>query len=138
MTTAYKGRSGILQISTNGGSTFTTIGGARTTNGTINNNPVDITNVSSAGFRELLADGGIQSVDVTVDGVVANDASLKALQACADDRTLVYFKFTWGATGSIVGQFACASLGLNMDNADAQKFTAQLQSSGTVAITPDT
>lgn len=137
MTTAYKGRLGILQISTNGGSTFTTIGGAKTSNLTINNNPVDITNVSSGGFRELLPDAGAQSVDVTVDGVVASDTALKALQACADDRTLVYFKIPFGAAGSIVGAFACASLAVNNDNVDAQKFTAQLQSSGTVNITPD-
>ena len=137
-TTAYKGRSGTMQISSNGGSTFTTIGGVRTTNVTVNNNPVDITNVSSGGFQELLPDGGIQSVEISIDGVVASDAAFKTFQATADDRTLVWYKFSFGAAGTILSKFAVRSLQLGAPHDGAQTFSATLSSSGTVTITPDT
>lgn len=137
-TTAYKGRSGPLQISANGGSTFSTIGGARANDVTINNNPVDITNVSSGGFQELLADGGTQSVSISLSGVVSSDAQFKTLQAAADDRTLVWYKFTFGAAGVITAKFAVSNLQLGLPHDGAQTFSCQLMSSGTVTITPDT
>lgn len=137
-TTAYKGRSGPLQISANGGSTFSTIGGARANDVTINNNPVDITNVSSGGFQELLADGGTQSVSISLSGVVSSDAQFKTLQATADDRTLVWYKFTFGAAGVITSKFAVSNLQLGLPHDGAQTFSCQLMSSGTVTITPDT
>ena len=137
-TTAYKGRSGPLQISANGGSTFNTIGGARANDVTINNNPVDITNVSSGGFQELLADGGTQSVSISLSGVVSSDAQFKTLQATADDRTLVWYKFTFGSAGVITSKFAVSNLQLGLPPDGAQTFSCQLMSSGTVTITPDT
>lgn len=137
-TTAYKGRSGPLQISANGGSTFSTIGGARANDVTINNNPVDITNVSSGGFQELLPDGGTQSVSISLSGVVSSDAQFKTLQATADDRTLVWYKFTFGAAGVITSKFAVSNLQLGLPHDGAQTFSCQLMSSGTVTITPDT
>ena len=58
-TTAHRGRDALMKVSIDGGSVFATVGGIRTNNFTINNEPVDITNADSAGFRELLADGGV-------------------------------------------------------------------------------
>jgi predicted secreted protein len=137
-TTAYKGRSGPLQISSNGGSTFTTIGGVRTNGVTLNNNPVDITNVSSNGFQELLADGGTQSLSISIDGVVANDAAFKTMQTQADDRTLIWYKLAFGAAGVISSRMAVVSLQLGLPHDGAQTFSATLSSSGTITFTPDT
>jgi predicted secreted protein len=137
-TTAYKGRSAALQISANGGSTFTTIGGARTANITLNNNPVDITNVGSGGFQEMLADGGTQSLSISLDGVVVNDASFKTLQTQSDDRTLIWHKLAFGAAGVIACKMAVVSLQLGAPHDGAQTFSVSLASSGTITFTPDT
>lgn len=137
-TTAYKGRSGPLQISANGGSTFTTIGGVRANDITINNNPVDITNVSSGGYREMLADGGTQELNISISGIVSSDAAFKTLQAQADDRTLVWHKLTFGAAGVLTSKFAVSNLQLGNPYDGAQTFSCQLMSSGTFTFTPDT
>jgi predicted secreted protein len=137
-TTAYKGRSATMQVSSNGGSTFTTIGGVRTKNATVNNNPVDITNDGSNGFQELLADGGTQSVEISVDGVFVDDAAFTTLQTTADDRTLIWYKLSFGGAGVITSKFAVRSFQLTGAHDGAQTFSATLSSSGTITITPDT
>jgi predicted secreted protein len=137
-TTAYKGRSAALQVSSNGGSTFTTVGGVRVTNLTINNNPVDITNVGSGGFQELLPDGGTQSVSMSVDGVVVDNAAFQTVQTQADDRTLIFYKVAFADAGVITAKFAVASFGIGAPHDGAQTFTASLSSSGALTITPDT
>lgn len=134
-TTAFKGRSATLSISANGGSTFTTIGGVRTTGLTINNNPVDITNDGSGGFRELLADGGTQEFNIDIDGVVADDTAFQSMEAVADDRTLVWFKFVYASGGIVTALFAVSSYKITGTYNDAQTFTASLMSSGTVTFT---
>lgn len=137
-TTAYKGRSAALSLSSNGGSTFTAIGGVRVTNLTINNNPVDITNVGSGGVQELLPDGGTQSVSANLDGIVVSDAAFKTMQTQADDRTLIWYKLSFGGAGIISCKMAVNSLGLGAPHDGAQTFTASISSSGTITFTPDT
>lgn len=137
MTTEYEGRDAILKTSANGGSTFTVVGGARTSNVTINNAPVDVTNVSSGGWRKLLAGAGTKSVDMSVDGVVSDDSAFQALQTQANDNTSVYMKIDYAGSGSIVGTFVVNNLVLNNSHDNAQMFTCSIQSSGPVTWTPD-
>lgn len=137
-TTAYKGRAAVWAISANGGSTFTVIGGVRVTNMTINNNPVDITNVLSDGFREMLPDGGTQSVDVSLEGVVVDDAAFQTFLAQAHDRTLVYHRFSFADAGVILAKFAVNSHQYGAPHDGAQTFSSSLGSSGTVSFTEPT
>lgn len=134
-TTAYKGRSATWQISANGGSTFTTIGGVRVTNLTVNNNPVDITNVASGGFREMLADGGTQGVDVSLEGVVVDDTAFETFLAQAHDRTSIYHKFSFAGSGVIEGRWVVGTFGYGAPHDGAQTFTASMMSTGTVTFT---
>jgi predicted secreted protein len=137
-TTAYKGRVGTHQISANGGSTFTTVGGVRVTNVTINNNPADISNVGSGGFREMLADAGNQGVDISLEGVVVDDTAFETLVTQAHDRTMIYHRFTFASSGTITGQFVIGTFGYGAPHDGAQTFTASLMSSGTVAFVEPT
>lgn len=137
-TTAYPGRDGLLQISANGGSTFTTIGGVRNVQVTVNNNPVDITNVLSDGFQEMLANGGIQSVAISCDGVVADDTAWQTMVTQAHDRTSIHYKFTFASGGIIAGQMVFTTFQYTGAIADAQTFTGQLASNGTIAFTEPT
>jgi len=137
-TLAFKGRSAALQISSNGGSTFTTIGGVRTNGITLNNNPVDITNVDSNGFQELLADGGVQSLSISLDGIVVDNTPFETMQTQADDRTLIWYRLSFATNGVISARFAVASLQIGAPYDGAQTFSATLSSSGAITFTPST
>lgn len=138
MTTAYKGRDALIKISANGGSTFTTVGGVRTNGATINNEPVDITNADSAGFRELLPDGGVQSMSMNVDGIVVDATAFEDMVDQAKDRTLVYYQFGFANGGSVKALFAISSFQVTGTYNEAQTFTAQMESSGALTITAPT
>jgi predicted secreted protein len=137
-TTAYKGREGTLQISANGGSTFTTIGGYRNASVTVNNNPVDITNVGSGGFQEMLADGGTQSVGISFDGIVIDNTPLETLMAQGHDRTSIHYKFNFASGGIIAGQFVVVSINYGAAHDGAQTFSAQISSNGVVSFSEPT
>jgi TP901-1 family phage major tail protein len=137
-TTAYKGRDALIKISADGGSTFSTVGGVRTNALTINNEPVDVTNAGSNGFREHLADGGVQSVSMSCDGLVVDNTAFETMMTQAKDRTLVRYKFEFATGGIIAAPFVVTSIQLTGTYNDAQSFSAQLESSGSVSITAPT
>lgn len=134
-TTAYKGRDALVKISSDGGSSFTTVAGVRTNGVTINNEPVDVTNAGSGGFREYLADGGVQSVSMNVDGVVVDNTAFETMLTQAKDRTKVYYQFAFANLGTITSKFVITSIQLTGSYNEAQTFTAQVESSGPLAIT---
>ena len=134
-TTAYKGRDALAKISSNGGSTFTTVAGIRTNGVTINNEPVDVTNAGSGGFREYLADGGVQSISMNVDGVVVDDTAFETMLTQAKDRTKVFYQFAFANAGSIKAKFVITSIQITGSYNEAQTFSAQIESSGPLTIT---
>lgn len=134
-TTAYRGRDALIKVSTDGGSTHTLVGGVRTNNLTLNNEPVDITNAGSSGFREYLADGGVQSCSMSVDGLVVDNAAFETMLTQAKDRTIIRYRFEFGNAGVISGGFVVSNLQLTGAHNDAQTFSCSLESSGQVSIT---
>jgi predicted secreted protein len=136
-TTAYDGRTFLLKMSADGGSTYTVVGGCQSSDVTVNNKPVDITNVLSLGQAEWLADGGEQSVSVAFSGVVATDAQLKLLQTQAFARTSVQYRLAFGATGIIAANFVMTNFKLSGKYNDAQGFSGQLDSNGPLTLTAD-
>lgn len=138
MSTGYKGRDALLYISTNGGSTFTALSGVRVTNFTINNDPADISNVDSNGFKELLPDGGLQSVEISIEGVVVNANAFKTLVTQAMQRTSVNYKINFGNAAVIQGLFVVNNFQEGAQVAGAQTFSCSLASTFTVTLTPPT
>lgn len=136
MTTGFKGRDALLKISADGGSTFSTIGGVKTNSATINNEPVDITNAGSAGWKEWLADGGVQSVSMSVDGVTNDATAFKAMMSQAADRTKIRYKMEFAGSGVISGEFVITQFVFNGAFNDAQAFSASLESSGVCTVDP--
>lgn len=134
-TTAFRGRDALIKVSADGGSTYTLVGGVRTNNLTLNNEPVDITNAGSGGFREYLADGGVQSCSMSVDGLVVDNAAFETMLTQAKDRTIVRYQFEFASTGKITGGFVVSNLQLTGAHNDAQTFSCSLESSGSVSIT---
>jgi len=89
-------------------SVYATIGGVRTSEMTINNNSVDITNVSSEGFQEWDPDGGIQSITFNIDGIYdSGTQGAQNLYKAAHTRVLVEINVVSGHGDSI---FAAAAV----------------------------
>jgi predicted secreted protein len=113
----------------------TAIAGAITDNLTINNEPIDITDKDDAGWRTLLADVGVRSVDASVEGILI-DSTLIAVSLGAASGLLSAHTIEIDGIGSFTGDFYLQSLEISGEQADATKFTASIQSSGTITFTP--
>jgi len=136
MAEGFKGRAFVLKRGD--GATvevFTTVGGVRTTNMTINNNPVDVSD-NASGWQKMLADGGIQSIEVSLDGIVKNNAVFEALLQDAFDRVPVSVQLESGNADVYQGVVVVASLQRSGAHDGAETFSATLQSDGAFTFTP--
>ena len=111
---------------------YTTIAGLRTTQLTVNGEPVVITSKDSAGWRQLLSGAGIRSVSVSGAGVfTGSDAELRirdhALNGLIDSYELSF------ESGEIMrGNFLVARLDYSGDFNGERSYTMSLESSGAV------
>ena len=112
------------------------VAGARTDNLTINNEPIDITDKDDAGWRTMLADVGVRSIDAEVEGVLA-DSTLIAIAVGTASSLLAAYTLEIDGIGDFSGNFYLASFAITGEQADTVTFTASIQSSGTITFTPD-
>lgn len=110
----------------------TAIAGARTDNLTINNEPVDITDKDDLGWRTMLSEAGVRSVDATVEGVIIDDVLIEAVMA---SNLISAYTVEIDGIGDFTADWFISSLELGGEQADAVTFTANIQSSGTVTYT---
>lgn len=101
----------------------------------INNEPIDITNDDDDGFRTLLEDSGVRSIDLSVEGVHTDDAMLTAAGSVSptliEDMDIV---FPSGLT--ISGDFRMNNYEDSGESAGRVQFTATFQSTGAWTFTP--
>lgn len=112
----------------------TAIAGARTDNLTINNEPIDITDKSDAGWSTMLADAGVRSIEADVEGIL-EDSTLIALSVGAVANLLAAWSIEIEGIGTFTGNFYLNSLELGGEQEDAVTFTANIQSSGVITFT---
>lgn len=131
---AEKGRAFLLKIG-NGGApeTFTTIGGLRATSLTINNEVVDTTNKSSAGWRELLAGAGIRAVSVAGGGVFTGSAAEGLMRGHALTGAIANYEVVFESGDKFSGAFYIVSLEFAGDHNGERTYSLRLDSSGAVA-----
>ena len=109
---AQKGALMLIKHGTGSGSPegMTTIGGLRSTDITLNDELVDITNKDSSGARALLPTGGITSVTISGSGVFtdsASEASVRGEFGVAPDQN---YQFLVPDFGTYTGKFILSSL----------------------------
>ena len=137
MTTAFNGRAFLLKKGDGATSeTFANVGGVRTNALTVNNNPVDISNMSSSGVQEMLPAAGVQSLEIQVDGVVDDDTQFEAVLAASHARTAGNYQLVSGNGDTIQANFVIASLSRNGAHDGAETYSLTLQSNGTITYTP--
>lgn len=81
---SQKGRDFLLKIGDQQSpEVFTAIGAARTNQMKINNSPIEDTSMQSDGIQSLIGDAGIQSMEVSVNGLFKDDAAEEVLRSVA-------------------------------------------------------
>lgn len=136
MSEGYKGRSFLLKVGD--GATveaFTAIGGIQSKSLSINNNPVDVSD-DSAGYQKMLADGGIQSLEISGNGIIKNNAQIKAVALAAKNRTVKNWQIVSGLGDQYEGAFVIASFQRTGNHDGAETFSITLSSDGDIEYTP--
>lgn len=115
----------------------TTLVGVRSKGYTITNDYVDVTTDDDSGWRTLLANPGLRSVEVTVSGISSDQILIaEMMEATVDSETLTVQLPT--TTGTLAGSFLCSSFEQTGEHDGAVEFTATFMSSGTVTYTAGT
>lgn len=100
------GRDVLLKIGDGGNpESFFAIAAARAVSMVINNQPADVTSLNSNGFQVLQADAGIQSMELSLDGVFKNAAAEKTLRTSAFDRTSKNYRLMFPNGDMFSGSF---------------------------------
>ena len=131
--TAQKVKDLLLKIDNGGG--FVTIGGFRTTAIRLNAASVDITHSLSPGWRELLADGGVKTAQLSGNGVFLSDAAAEILRASFFAGTLLPWQIILPGFGTLDGAFLITALEFGGDYKAEAKFSMTAQSAGPLSFT---
>ena len=100
----------------------------------INNEPLDGTDKSSAGWRELVADVGLRSVDIDFDGRW-NDSSLVAAALATNTSTLLSnYEVRVEGVGTMSGTFFMNTIDIGSPHDDLVDQKGTLMSSGPVTF----
>lgn len=114
-------------------SVYASIGGLQSTSMTINNNPVDITSVTSLGFREWDADAGIQDVSITASGIFDSATTgAQSLETSARTRVLVEVQIDSGHGDSFNFAAVVNSFERSGEQDGVELFNTSITSHGTI------
>lgn len=132
---AQKGSSLLVKIG-DGGSpeAFTTVGGLRSTSISLNDEAVDVTTMDSSNQRELLANGGIQTISISGSGVFTDAASETTLRGKFGASSFSNFQIIVPDFGTYTGAFMVASLEYAGEYNGEVTYSVTLESSGTITF----
>ena len=114
--------------------TGTLVAGARADSITINNEAIDVTDKESDGWRTLLNDASVRTVDMSVEGLLDGDSLLSAALGVTTALVGLY-TIDIDGIGTCAGQFHFSSFEIGAPHDDAATFTASIQSAGVIAFT---
>ena len=130
---AQNGSTFLLKIG-DGGSplAYNTVAGLRTTQLSINGDPVVITHKESGGWRDLLSGAGTRSVSVSAAGIFLGSAAESTVRARALAGTLDDYELSFEDGEKLRGRFLVQRLDYSGDFNGERNYTLQLESSGAV------
>jgi len=124
-----------VKIKEGTGGSAVLVAGARSDSITINNEPIDVTDKGDDGWRTLLDDASVRSVEMTVSGLVSGD-SLIAKALGPTNSLFGEYEIEIQGIGTAAGQFFFSSIDIQAPHDDAAEFTATIMSSGEITWTP--
>lgn len=117
------------------GGTFGNVGGVLSQSITGNNGVIDLTNKSSAGFREIMAGEGLQSIDLSAEVIFSTDANFILMKDSWLAQTLLNYELIRGADKLAFAAKIASWAETHPDN-DKVVVSISLQSSGTITDAP--
>ncbi|MFL6858489.1 MAG: phage major tail protein, TP901-1 family [Allosphingosinicella sp.] len=130
---AEKGSAFLLKVG-NGAAPpeYETVGGMRTTQMSINGEPVNVTSKDSGGWRELLSGAGVRSVSVAGSGIFTGSNAEARIKANALAGTLDDYELSFESGEKVRGRFLIARLDYSGDYNGERNYSLSLESSGAV------
>lgn len=130
---AEKGSAFLLKVGDGGDPpVYSTVAGMRTTQLSINGEPVVITNKDSGGWRELLTGAGVRSVSVSGAGIFTGSVAETRLKNNALAGSLDDYELSFESGERMQGSFLIARLDYAGDFNGERNYTLALESSGAV------
>lgn len=130
---AEKGSAFLLKVGDGGDPpVYSTVAGMRTTQLSINGEPVVITNKDSGGWRELLTGAGVRSVSVSGAGIFTGSAAETRLKNNALAGSLDDYQLSFESGERMQGEFLIARLDYAGDFNGERNYTLALESSGEI------
>jgi len=129
--TAQSGAAFLLAISNDATPpVYQTVAGMRTTQMAVAGQAVTITTKDSAGWRQLLSQGGARAISISAAGVFQGSAAEAQILANALNGTLDTYQLTFADGHTLTGQFLVQKLDYSGDFNNERAYTLQLESSG--------
>lgn len=130
---AERGSAFLLKIGSGGVTpTYATVAGLKTTQLSINGDPVVITNKGSGGWRELLSGAGVRSVSVAASGIFTGSTAEVQVRGLALSGSLADYELSFESGERMRGRFLVTRLEYAGDFNGERNYTLGLESSGEV------
>ena len=130
---AERGSAFLLKIGSGGVTpTYATVAGLKTTQLSINGDPVVITNKGSGGWRELLSNAGVRSVSVAASGIFTGSTAEVQVRGLALAGSLEDYELSFESGERMRGRFLVTRLEYAGDFNGERSYTLALESSGEV------
>jgi|TARA_R110002153_G_scaffold4163_2_gene19981 predicted secreted protein len=118
-----------VALDSNGNGTFVDLGGIISNSFTLNNGAIDITNKSSASWRELLSGKGLQSAEISIECIFSSDLVFGQIKAISGTKEYKDFRIARGAA-IINGEYMVSSFAETAPDNDKLTATFTLMSNG--------
>lgn len=115
-----------------------TLVGVRTRTFSITNDYVDVTTDDDSGWRTLLADPGLRSLEVTVGGIASDQVLIAEIMKANIEGEPLDVNLPTATGAKLDGTFVVSSFEGNGDHDGAYEFSATFMSSGEVTYTAGT
>lgn len=114
----------------------TTLVGVQSKTVSHTNDMVDVTNDDDIGWRTLLADAGLKSIEITCTGITSDEVLIAEYYSATPGATFVTnLPSSLAAPGDLSGIFYLSGLELSGEHDGAYEFSATFMSSGVVIYT---
>jgi TP901-1 family phage major tail protein len=111
---------------------YATVAGLRTTQMSVNGEPVNVTSKDSGGWRELLSGAGVRSVSVAGSGIFTGSAAETRLKSNALAGLIDDYELSFESGERMRGRFLLTRLDYSGDYNGERNYSLSLESSGPV------
>ena len=112
------------------------IAGTQTKGLSCNNEPVDVTDDNSSGWREVMALPGLKTVELPISGTMKNLELFQSFFNAAGGSQMFAVSCTYPDGSIAAGNFFLASISETGESNGAKTFDSTWQSSGEITFTP--